>query len=287
MIPPGRWYRSGRCLPPPGRADTKHILVVSDPHCGHWAGLSDDDHLLPEQTATGRMQRELRSIVDAGLEDLTPPGGFDWAVNLGDCIDGKGERSEGVEQVEPDRMKQAEMCIRLLETIPTPGWSLVYGTPYHTGVGEDFERVVADGLPNATIHGISFLPVEGIIINLRHHIASSSVPYGGMTPLAKERFALAQWSHEQGWPNPDIILRGHVHEMQTAGEACGQDTASGRWEARTLPALQAASTKYGRRLSKVVHFGLGRLDVDGTDWSWHWYVRTIEAARPHVLEALR
>lgn len=266
----------------------KHILLLSDLHCGHWAGLTDDDHMLPEHTKIGQMQRETRAIYEAGILAMLPPSGrFDWCYHLGDAIDGKGLKSEGVEQIEADRTEQANMAVRLMGQIPTRGWSMVYGTPYHVGQGEDFERAIAAGLDNATIHGFSFQSVEGVVVNLRHHIASSSVMYGGMTPLAKERFALAQWSHEQGWPNPDIILRGHVHEMQQAGEACGNDTASGRWEARTLPALQAASTKYGRRLSKVIHFGLGRLDIDGTDWSWHWHIREVTTARPHILEALR
>lgn len=264
----------------------KRILLVSDLHCGHWAGLTDDDHLAPEGTKIGAMQRELRAVFEAGLRELTPPGGFDWAFCLGDCIDGKGDRSEGVEQIEADRMKQAGMAVRLLENIPTQGWTMVYGTPYHSGQGEDFENAVCDALPHATIHGMAFQPVEGIIVNLRHHITSSCIPYGGMTPMARERFIFSQWAHEQGWPSADILLRGHVHECQSAGEICGRDTASGRWEVRTLPALQAASTKYGRKLSKVVHFGLGRLDVFGMEWAWRWYYREIEAAKPHILEAL-
>lgn len=265
----------------------KRILLVSDLHSGHWAGLTDDAHMLPEDTKIGTMQRELRGVFDDGLRLLTPSDGFDWCFGLGDFIDGKGVRSEGVELIEPDRTAQARMAARLLEPIKTRGWTLVYGTAYHTGQGEDYEDALADALPNASIHGMAFLPVEGVIVNLRHHIASSSIPYGGMTPLARERFIFSQWAHEQGWPNADILLRGHVHEMQEAGESCGRDTASGRWEARTLPALQAASTKYGRRLSKVVQFGLGRLDIDGTDWSWKWHIREIETAKPHILEALR
>ena len=127
----------------------KRLLVLSDTHCGHKGGLTPTQwQESPERAAeanqpshTGESQAKLWHAYRQTIQRLRP---IDYCVHNGDAVEGKGERSGGTELITADREEQANMAVRCLNYVrPREGYYLTYGTPYHTGSGEDWEKVVA------------------------------------------------------------------------------------------------------------------------------------------------
>jgi len=251
------------------------IVAMSDTHCGHLAGLTPPDYWTSQKYSEGKIQRETWLEYEELCEKNK---GCDYLFHLGDTIDGDGKVNGGVEQITTDRIKQAEMAVECIAKMEPKRVIMTYGTAFHTGKAEDFDGLVNKGLNaigiSSEIHGMPFVKVEDVTFHLKHHIGGSGIPYGRHTASSKERFWL-KLHEEQGWEKADIILRGHVHYYQIAG---GAD-----WLAMTLPALQAANTKFGRRCSGEVHWGLVTFEVDGSEYTIDPQVTVIKNANPVVV----
>jgi hypothetical protein len=245
---------------------TKKIIVISDPHCGHVAGLTPPQWQLSsfEESSTKRnkwadLQKELWMRFENLIEKYKP---FDLGFDLGDIIEGKGTKSGSTELITADRSEQADMAAFVHNKIRDSSnkdfeWIGVYGTTYHVSGegGEDWETIVAERANFKKIGSHEWVDVNGCIFDLKHHVSSSSVPYGRHTPVAKEKLWNMLWSEHGYQPNSSVILRGHVHYAAY----CGQPG----WVAMTLPALQGMGTKYGGRIcSGLVHWGITVFEVD-------------------------
>jgi hypothetical protein len=244
---------------------SKRVVILSDTHCGHMAGLTPPDdwgnlnHSDPHKRKLARARAEAFAFYSSRLRDLYP---IDIVVFNGDAIDGSGTRSGGVEQLTTDRNEQAAMAIECLKEAKAKQYVFVAGTPYHTGEGEDFEAQVADALGGERLHNHEWVRVNGVTFDLRHHIGSSSIPHGRATPLMKQWLWNQLWAVEDAQPKADIIIRSHVHTFTLAG---GVD-----WIGMTTPALQLANTRFGaRRCDGIVHFGFVFFDVSN-DGSYQW-----------------
>ena len=251
----------------------KRVVVLTDIHAGHHAGLCTNEWLRPKSSSIGKLQRELRKHYDGWVSDYYEP---DVLLFLGDGIEGKGTRSGSTELLTADREFQVEMATELIQMWNAKKIVMAYGTPSHTGVNEDWERIIATNL-GAEIHGQVFVTVEDVTFHIKHKIGSSSIPHGRHTATSKERLWLAIWEEEQDWPKADIILRGHVHYHQFCGSA--------QWLGMTCPALQAARSKYGsRQCSGIVHFGITVFDIDGDEYDWHTEIVKIKESKPtHIV----
>ena len=251
----------------------KRVAVIGDLHAGHHAALATDEWLRPKTSSVGKLQRELRKHYDGWVKANYAP---DVLLVLGDCIEGKGIRSGSTELLTADRGLQVEMATELIDMWGAKQIYMIYGTPSHTGVNEDWERDIATNL-KAEIHGQMFVTVEGVTFHIKHKIGSSSIPHGRHTATARDRLWLAIWEEEQNWPKADVILRGHVHYHQYCGGPA--------WLGMTCPALQAAGTKYGsRQCSGVVHFGVTLFEIDGNDYDWHTEIVKIKQSKPtHIV----
>jgi len=258
------------------RPKTKRIVALGDLHCGHAAGLTPPGwHGCqiggPRFVALrAEMWRRYSELVDA-------IGPVHAVICNGDAIDGTGGRSGGTEQLTPDRDVQADMAVQCLtQWKPAAGYWLTYGTPYHTGDAEDWERVVCERLhdrahAHAEIHAEAWLDVNGCIIGAKHKVGSSSIPHGRHTAVSREHLWNIMWAERKAQPRGDILLRSHVHYY---GGAFGAG-----WVAMTLPALQSAATKYGgRQCSGTVDWGLVVIDVTDTgDWTWRAHTTELAA----------
>lgn len=261
----------------------KRVLLIGDLHCGHHLGLTPPDWWYPPGSSNpriakiARFQRELwRFAVDA-VKDLRP---IDILEVGGDAIDGKGERSGGVELVTSDRVEQCEMAAAFVNLVGAPQVRLVYGTRYHVGRDEDFEQVLVDRISapagNVKIQGHGFYNVNGCIIDSKHKVGSSSVPHGRMTSLARARLWNQVWSLEhERQPAANIIVRHHVHYFNFCG---GRD-----WVAMTVPAL-CYGTSFGiRECDGTVDIGMIVLDIDANGgWSWRPILAKFNAMKAHV-----
>lgn len=239
---------------------TTRIAVVGDLHSGHVAGLTPPAYQWRDGTGDATRNRIAQAQAEAWewyAAQVREIGRVHALLVMGDCIDGRGERSQGVELITADRETQAAMATEALKLWRARHRVMVYGTSYHTGQGEDWEAQIAREL-GARIGSHEWVTVSGVTLDLKHHLGSSSIPHGRHTAAARDHLWNTLWARDGAQPDAQLFLRGHVHYYQQVG-----GWESGRqWAAATCPALQLARTRYGaRRCSGIVHFGLLLIEI--------------------------
>jgi len=250
----------------------KRVLLRGDGHSGHKAGLTPPPWNSLNNDPDPRWQ-EIRALLwnkYASIVDSLKP--IYCLIDMGDAVDGKGERSGGTEQIVADRHEQADMAAWSINYCDAEHVVMVHGTPYHTGVLEDFDRDVADRVKHLDkIGSHEWVEINGVTFDCKHKVSSSVVPYGRGTPIARDWLWNALWAEREMQPKADIIVRGHTHTPFFIGEP-------GEWYACTLPALQGLGTKFGaRQCSGIVKWGLAYCDVyDNGEWSIHWESHNIK-----------
>ena len=256
----------------------KRVLVLSDFHSGHVLGLTHPsyDYTTGHKTQTAHYQ--VRRTIWEWYKDKVKRLKPDIVIFNGDAIDGKGEKSGGTELLTLDRDEQCEMAIAALQAIPRrPKLFMSYGTPYHSGINEDWEDIIAREMEAEKIGAEDTVDVNGLLINYRHHIGRSSIPHGRHTAVAKEKLWNAIWAERGEYPRADVIVRSHVHYYNYAGGPS--------WLGMTTPALQGYGSKFGaRRVTGTVDVGMVHFDV----WSkerWDWKVHILRFPAEEPLEA--
>jgi hypothetical protein len=234
----------------------KRIVVASDFHCGNRVGLTppawqDSPETGPEGMRKYAMfQREVWNFWASELAALQP---VDCLFFLGDAIDGKGERSGGTEEIQMDRIKQAQMADRCIREVQAPEIFMVYGTPYHTGTDEDWEDLVAS-FAGATISGQETIEIEGVTFGLAHFVGNSVNPYSRGTAPMRDVILDMVWAESGRRPKTDYFFRGHIHHS-IYHEEYGKVV-------EVLPALQGYGSKFGiRKCRGTVDIGFTHLDV--------------------------
>ena len=254
-------------------AKQKRLAVIADPHSGHRVGLTHPDYQWKVPTLTAhiwtkvaRIQRECWRWYAKTVKALRP---VDVLLVNADCIDGRGERSGGVELITGDRAEQVEIAARVIELWGAKVVIMTRGTPYHTGTEEDWEDVLARRVRARKIGDHEWIDLNGIVFDFKHHVGRSTIPHGQFTPQARDWLWNALWAEAGYQPRADWIVRSHVHYARW----CGGMRGGREWHATTTPALQAMGTRYGARYcSNLVDFGLMHWDVDGkggVDWHKH------------------
>jgi hypothetical protein len=236
-------------------------LVVADFHCGHKVGFTPPKYDY-ETERNKNLYATRRAIWDWTYKEAKKRGPYDFMIFNGDAIDGKGDKSGGTEQLEIDRNVQCQMAIDALKKFNVPKIYMSYGTPYHTGVEEDYEDNIANRVGAIKIGGEDNLDVNGCIINYRHFVSRSSIPHGRHTSIAKERLWNVLWAMRGEYPMANIIIRSHVHYHTYAGGP--------GWVAIITPALQNYGSKYGSRVvTGEVDIGFVVLEIRSReDFSW-------------------
>jgi len=242
----------------------KRVLVMSDLHCGHRVGLTHpgfDRDTEPEREAIAWNMR--RVIWDWFTSTTDSMGKIDVLIVNGDAVDGKGKASGGTELLTTDRNDQVEMAVAAINYIGAGAVFMSYGTPYHTGKMEDWEDAVAREAKRVEkIGGEDTIEINGLNINYRHYVGSSSIPHGRHTAVAKEKMWNALWGERGEYPAADVVVRSHVHYHAFCGGA--------GWLAMTTPSLQGYGTKFGgRRMSGTVDIGMVVFNIDKSGgYSW-------------------
>jgi len=252
------------------------ILIISDAHCGHRAGLTPPKWQYGPHTKWGRLQKEVWEWFQRTVENLQP---ITHCFVLGDMLDGRGERSGSTELITTDRLEQVEMAAEVLATVKASVYTMVYGTGYHTGDKEDWESILAYRLPShhqckIVLGSHEQIKVNGFVFDLKHKISSSTIPHGRFTALAKAKLWNREWAEREGQAKADVFLRGHVHYF----DFCGDNT----FLAFCLPALQTWGSKFGERQCEgVVNTGLLWMDIPYhanriSDIDWHEVIEVFE-----------
>ena len=254
----------------------KKVAVISDLHCGHAVGLTPPEwNHRDTKKKFADVRHECWEFFDAKVKEYGP---FDVVIDNGDNIEGKGLRSEGVELIVPDRLEQADMAIACLSKICNSNTKLImtYGTDYHVGTGEDFEKVIAEKMCTENIGNVAHVEVEGVMFEAKHHIGGSQVPHTRHTAIARDRLWNLLWSERGVSPKANVIIRSHVHYFNYCG---GAD-----WVALTTPALQGFGSRFGaRRMSGLVDFGFVVFTVDDGKFTWEPVIATVNAQQSHVI----
>jgi hypothetical protein len=266
-------------------------IAIADFHCGHRSGLTPSNyHYRVIESGTGtisehkrdkfaKIQKEIWNWFKNEIKDIKRHyGGLDFALIGGDCIDGRGEKSGSTELITVDRDEQCDMAIEVIKTINAKSISIVYGTPYHSGTYEDLEDTIAAKVGAKSIGSQEFVEINGVLFDLKHHIGGSSVPYGRMTPVAKERLQNVLWNIHGEQPKADIIVRAHVHKYAYCGDS--------DWLAMTLPGMQAMGSKYGaRRCSTTIDIGFVIFTIsDKGEYTWKPKLARVQAQEAKIIK---
>jgi hypothetical protein len=244
----------------------KRLLLTGDYHAGHHFGLTPpgwweaESGVLPEIAKRGKFQRALWGFATEAVERLQP---IDILEVGGDAIDGKGDKSGGIELRTSDRLEQGDMAAEFINFVGAPKVRMVYGTRYHVGQKEDLEKAIVKNIhADTTIQGHGFFDINHCIVDVKHKVGSSTVPYGRMTALAKAHLWNLLWAERKRQPKANIIARHHVHYHVFCGES--------GWLAFTIPPLCYGSAFGIRECESLVDIGMVYTDIyeDG-GWTWN------------------
>lgn len=209
------------------------------------------------------------------VEQIGPP--IDLLIVNGDAIDGRGEKSGGLELITSNRDEQVEMAIECLKVWEARKVVCVAGTAYHTGTLEDKEIAIAECL-GGEFHSHPFVRIEGVTFDIKHKVGRSGIPHGQGTTIAKERLWNTQWwIDDEGQPLADIILRAHIHKYHFDGGA--------KWLAMSLPCLQGATIFGSRAVSGTVDWGLIEFRVEAGEYEWIKHLARLKGFKQEVIEA--
>lgn len=258
----------------------KRVVVVADFHSGHLFGLTPPGWWIRGSKSNVRaskihdFQRHLWGFYEKAINELKP---IDTLLVCGDAIDGKGERSGGIEQLTTNRHEQALMAASAIDIAEAKKVRLFRGTRYHTGRDEDFEDTIVQSAKcqDVAIGDHDWFECNGQTLDVRHKVGSSSIPHGRHTPVARERLWNLIWnSDDERQPKATIIIRAHVHFYGYCG---GPD-----WLGVTCPALCYNSSFGKRDCSGLVDIGLLVFDFndDGT-FSWYPILADFPAMKVH------
>lgn len=245
----------------------KRVVVIADMHCGSFVGLCHPDYqqkyVKNDRTKRNKYSTLQKQCWDFYYDTIIKLKPIDILVVNGDSIDGRGERSGGTELIVTDRQAQAEMAADAIKVASAQHIIMTVGTPYHVSSnGEDFENLVKEYVRGDSIGSHEWLSVNGLVFDFKHHIGSSSVPYGRFTAVGREYNWNALWAERDEQPKSKILCRSHVHYFGYAGNK--------DFLGITTPALQSVGTKFGSRIcSGTIDFGLIVFDVY-PDGSYEW-----------------
>lgn len=239
--------------------EKKRLVVISDTHCGHKFGLTPPGWWSSEQTKDDRLakhkkfQREHWNFYASAIEQLKP---IDVFVLNGDAIEGKAERTGGIELITSDRHEQVRMAAKAINIAEAKSVRIAYGTGYHTGKDEDFESLLNELVEctDVKVSGHLFIDVNGCGFDIKHKVGRSSIPHGRLTPLIRAAMWNDIWHARGRQPKSKIIVRSHVHYYESWHNS--------QWEGVITPALQY-NTIYGiRECEGTVDIGFIYFDID-------------------------
>lgn len=240
------------------RSQTKRLVVISDTHCGHKYGLT------PPEWQTEGHQKSLWKLFVARASKAKP----DVLLINGDAIEGKGSRNGGIELITTDRHEQGDMAKRCFDVFGAKKILMTFGTPYHTGPDENFERPLADKL-DAHIENRLLFEVNGLRFDVRHHSPGSATPYGPVASLQREKvMALLDARVRRG----DVVVRSHVHKLFCVKDHHGMVI--------TTPCFQT-HTEYGARsCNGDIDLGFVVFDIKNqNEWGWAYWEVAVEEFR--------
>jgi len=238
------------------------VMIMSDLHCGNVSGIVPK-HLWQRYSPFYHQQRTVWNFYNKAVETVKRERPVDLLVVNGDAIDGKGEKAGGTEIFLADRQDQYLCAKDVIDVVEAKEHHFTFGTPYHTGKGEDWERPLAE-IYNAPIDPVAQFSIHGIGFNVKHKVGASQIHYNRANQISKERLNNLIWADYNGQLNARIVVRSHTHGFIYAGDH--------RFLACVTPGMQGFGSKYGsRQAGNLIAVGFIIVDVypNGTiDFDW-------------------
>ena len=239
----------------------KRLIVLGDLHSGHRSGLTPplyETDMDKSSDAPGYLRKQ--SCIRKGLwkfytETLADIGPVDYAIIMGDCIEGKSRRTEGAELLTNDLEEQAHIAALALKEIKAKEIYMVRGTPYHVGASEEWENQVAIEISAAKIENEGHYEILGMNISARHYIGNSSSPVSAVTPLKSAQIKQMLWAQRKQQPTADLMLRAHVHRCDYIG------TPALGFQGWTCPCLKGLGDRFAIRQMDGLPIDIGMLEV--------------------------
>ena len=254
------------------------MLFIGDPHCGSVVGLTPPRMWGDPSDTFYAIRRESWNWFE---KTILPHRAPDVLAFNADMIDGNGERSGGTEEITTDRLEQCAMVVEILNLIQPKKIIATFGTGYHTGSAEDFEKTVLESnklnfkTEFSAIESHAFFRTGGVLFSMKHHIGTSSIPHGRASALLREGMWNALLAEIEQEPRADVIVRSHAHYYMQVDD--------GNRLGFILPALQGRGTKYGaRRCSGATAFGIVTMNCENGEKEWKRHLLQIQAAKPVV-----
>jgi hypothetical protein len=251
----------------------KRVVIISDKHCGHRAGLTPPSFWSKVSGGSHQMISEKFYKVQVALWNafkgmIKRRGKIDILIVNGDSIDGRGEKSGSTELLYVDRNIQTQMAVDCIKEVNADTILMTRGTGYHTGNREEYEDNIADKVGAKKIEDHAWYDINGVIFDVRHFVGSSGIPHGRSTAIKKSVLWNTIWSERneqpRGEPGKIVVIRSHVHYFDYNGNA--------DYLAIITPALQGMGSKFGAKICEgTVDFGLIYFDIeDDGSYSWGW-----------------
>jgi hypothetical protein len=263
------------------------LLIISDMHCGNIVGLTPPSFqrkFLPKDISKcnklTKIQKAIWNYYSNEITKINKEKQIDICISNGDAISGNGYRSGGTEELTTDRIIQADIAQKAIEFVGAKTNLIIAGTPSHVGTEEEYEQVLANNL-NCKFENHSWVEINKIIFDLKHHCNSSGVPHGRFTPIAKEALWGKLWGEIDLIPKPiHYLIRSHVHYFSLI-----QDD---HITALTTPCLQGFGSRYGAKLcSGIPTIGFLTFDIypnGQTNMQKHFVNLLEQKAKPIIFE---
>jgi hypothetical protein len=186
----------------------KRVVVIADKHSGHRVGLTHPDCDVIGLSREGRKwataRKKLWAFYAKTIDALRP---IDVLLVNADCIDGRGERSGGVELLTTNRREQCDIAAACILYAKAKAIIMTRGTDYHTGHEEEWEDEIARIVGAKKIGNHEWVEVNGLVFDLKHFVGSSQVDHGRHTATAREKGWSSIWAEAGQAPKSDIIIR--------------------------------------------------------------------------------
>lgn len=229
----------------PARAPKK-LVILSDLHVGSTLGVWPKTHKrLREGNPIGlnKLQEWLWECWQDGSKWVkdTCKDGYVLALN-GDLIDGIHHKTTQV--MSPLVDDQIDACIGLLTPLAKGATKVVatLGTESHTGNTEHAIASALGALPcadHATAWNAVHLIMNGVEVELMHHISSAGAPWGEATGHSQTLNLRRAERSRLGRQAPTVMIRGHRHRFGYWCDGAGLTVVTPSWQGLTRWAWKA------------------------------------------------
>lgn len=219
----------------------RHIGFIGDIHCGSKVGLWPVEEIGRKNVGAKYLMDCFGHLVESWPE-------LDLLVLMGDLIDGKQRKSDGVGLFTADLGEQVAGAIEVLRPLAAKA-KLIYrieGTPYH----EDFHNQLAaldSELNVAQTAQVMDIDLGTGILNVAHHPAGGSAMYTGA--LVDKTSVWSKVAAQCGKiPAARWIVRAHCHTYMLQDTETVTSIQNPCWQ---LPTAHAKKTNYYKFQSDI------------------------------------